>query len=68
MRQAENCELYAIAGRSMEKAEAFRERYGFQGEGEFCLRDGPCNRKKCLSGPVSDPWNAGGYRVCRVRI
>ncbi len=30
MRQAENCERYAIAGRSMEKAEAFREKYGFQ--------------------------------------
>ena len=30
MRQAENCELYAIAGRSMEKAQAFKERYGFR--------------------------------------
>ncbi len=30
MHQAENCELYAIAGRSMEKAEAFKERYGFE--------------------------------------
>ena len=30
MRQAENCELYAIAGRSMEKALAFQEKYGFQ--------------------------------------
>lgn len=30
MKQAENCELYAIAGRSMEKAEAFKEKYGFQ--------------------------------------
>lgn len=30
MKQAENCELYAIAGRSMEKAESFREKYGFQ--------------------------------------
>lgn len=30
MQQAENCELYAIAGRSMEKAESFREKYGFQ--------------------------------------
>ena len=30
MRQAENCELYAIAGRSLEKAEAFKEKYGFQ--------------------------------------
>ena len=30
MQQAKNCELYAIAGRSMEKAEAFRERFGFQ--------------------------------------
>lgn len=29
MRQAENCELYAIAGRSLEKAEAFKEKYGF---------------------------------------
>ncbi|MCD7819689.1 MAG: Gfo/Idh/MocA family oxidoreductase [Lachnospiraceae bacterium] len=30
MLQADNCELYAIAGRSLEKAEAFREKYGFQ--------------------------------------
>lgn len=30
MRQAENCELCAIAGRSMEKAEAFQEKYGFE--------------------------------------
>lgn len=30
MKQAENCELYAIAGRSMEKAEVFKEKYGFQ--------------------------------------
>ncbi len=42
MRQAENCELYAIAGRSMEKAEAFREKYGFQkayGSYEALLKD-----------------------------
>lgn len=30
MRQAGNCELFAITGRSMEKAEVFKERYGFQ--------------------------------------
>ncbi len=30
MRLAKNCELYAIAGRSKEKAEAFKEKYGFQ--------------------------------------
>ncbi len=30
MRQAENCQLYAIAGRSMEKALQFKERYGFE--------------------------------------
>lgn len=30
MRQAGNCELYAIAGRSMEKAQAFKEKYGFR--------------------------------------
>ena len=30
MRQAENCELYAIAGRSLEKALAFKEKYGFE--------------------------------------
>ena len=27
---AENCELYAIAGRSMEKAQAFRQEFGFR--------------------------------------
>ena len=30
MKLAENCELYAIAGRSMEKAEAFRAEFGFK--------------------------------------
>ena len=30
MRQAENCEMYAIAGRSMEKALAFQKKYGFE--------------------------------------
>ena len=30
MRQADNCELYAIAGRSMEKAEEFKAKYGFE--------------------------------------
>lgn len=42
MRQAENCELYAIAGRNLEKAEAFRNKYGFDkayGSYEELLRD-----------------------------
>ena len=30
MLQAENCHLYAIAGRNMEKAEAFRQEFGFE--------------------------------------
>ncbi len=30
MMQAENCELYAIAGRSMEKALDFQKKYGFE--------------------------------------
>lgn len=30
MQQAENCTLYAIAGRSMEKAEQFRQQFGFE--------------------------------------
>ena len=30
MKIAESCELYAIAGRSLEKAEAFKEEYGFE--------------------------------------
>nr|MCR4895829.1 Gfo/Idh/MocA family oxidoreductase [Lachnospiraceae bacterium] len=29
MKQAEHCEMYAIAGRSLEKAERFKEEYGF---------------------------------------
>lgn len=29
MKLAENCELYAIAGRSLEKAEAFKQEFGF---------------------------------------
>ena len=30
MSLADNCELTAIAGRTLEKAEAFKEKYGFQ--------------------------------------
>lgn len=30
MQQAENCELYAIAGRSLEKAKAYQEEFGFE--------------------------------------
>lgn len=30
MAEAENCELYAIAGRSMEKAKAYQEEFGFE--------------------------------------
>ncbi len=30
MKLSENCELYAIAGRSEEKAKAFREKFGFE--------------------------------------
>jgi len=30
MQLAENCELYAIAGRSMEKAESFKAKFGFE--------------------------------------
>lgn len=30
MKEAKNCELYAVAGRSMEKAEAYRKEFGFE--------------------------------------
>ena len=30
MKQADNCELYAIAGRDMAKAESFRKEFGFE--------------------------------------
>ena len=30
MQQAEHCELYAVAGRKLEKAESYRETFGFQ--------------------------------------
>lgn len=30
MQQAENCELYAVAGRKLEKAEAFKKKFGFE--------------------------------------
>ena len=30
MQQADNCELYAIAGRNIDKAEQFKERFGFE--------------------------------------
>ena len=30
MQKAQDCELYAIAGRSIEKAERFKEEFGFE--------------------------------------
>ncbi len=42
MKLSENCELYAIAGRNPEKAEAFRKEYGFEkayGSYEELLQD-----------------------------
>ena len=30
LKKAEHCQLYAIAGRSSEKAHAFKEEYGFE--------------------------------------
>ena len=30
MLEADNCEMYAIAGRNIEKAEQFKEKYGFR--------------------------------------
>ena len=30
MKLAEDCELYAIAGRSLEKAESFKQEFGFE--------------------------------------
>ena len=42
MMLAENCERYAIAGRSLAKAEDFRERFGFEkayGSYEELLKD-----------------------------
>ena len=30
MQQAENCNLYAVAGRSLEKAQAFQREFGFE--------------------------------------
>ena len=30
MKQSEFCEMYAIAGRSLEKAESFKKEYGFE--------------------------------------
>ncbi len=30
MKQAENCELYAIAGRSLEKAESYKQTFGYE--------------------------------------
>lgn len=42
MQKAENCELYAIAGRSLEKAESFRDTFHFQkayGSYEDLLKD-----------------------------
>lgn len=42
MQQAENCELYAIAGRNIDKANAFKDAFGFQkayGDYESLLND-----------------------------
>ena len=42
MKKAENCELYAIAGRNSDKAASFKEQYGFEkayGSYEELLKD-----------------------------
>ena len=42
MQLAENCELYAVAGRSLDKAERFRSEFGFErayGSYEALLND-----------------------------
>lgn len=42
MKQAENCELYGVAGRDLKKAESFREEFGFEkayGDYESLLAD-----------------------------
>ena len=42
MKEADNCELYAIAGRNLEKAKAFQEEFGFEkayGSYEELLQD-----------------------------
>lgn len=42
MKQADNCQLYAIAGRNIEKAESFKEEFGFEkayGSYEELLKD-----------------------------
>ena len=39
MKQAENCELYAIAGRNMEKALQFKEKYLTKEMTRICAGD-----------------------------
>ena len=40
MQNTKNCELYAIAGRSLEKAKEFQNRFHFKkAYGKMCIRD-----------------------------
>ena len=70
MKQAENCELYAIAGRSMEKAEGFREKYGFQkayGSYEALLADDEVEAVYIPLPNTMHPLYGGGadhFRLC----
>ena len=52
MSLADNCELTAIAGRTLEKAEAFKEKYGFQraygSYMEFSLSHCICSRVSAI--------------------
>lgn len=73
MRQAENCELYAIAGRSIDKAERFREKYGFQkayGSYDELLQDSEVEAVYvCLPNQMHKEWaiaamKAGKHVLC----
>ena len=59
MQQAENAELYGIASRGLEKAEAFQKRFGFAKayDSYEALLDDP--QVQAVYIPLQPPWRVG---------
>ena len=77
MKQAEHCNLYAIAGRSKEKADMYKEKYGFEvsyGSYDELIRD---EKVQAIYVPLPNdlhkPWviaalKAGKHVLCEKPI
>ena len=76
MQEAENCHLHAVAGRSMEKAEAFRDAFGFEkacGSYEALLADPAVEAvyTRCPTNCIrlgEAPWVSAAFSLANSRL